>query len=262
MDIQKHVSELRDEALKKRLLRIILFITIPAYILHSCITSPLYTIFDSDVALDDYSIIFDVLNDMIDLFVFFLSYAVVLYGAYRLSLKKILPTFILAMLLPIFKYLLKLVVSPLVDGVIRPDDLLMGLFSFGISGALEILQFLLIIFVSKPYIDKYRQMEAVVAKASRTVSNGNAPNLNVLPFKRMISVKNPLQRGALISAAVVSSLRLVMLAINDISKGIHAIDLGGYLIIIGGYLLELVVGVMGYMLMLYIFITLDAKERA
>ena len=166
------------------------------------------------------------------------------------------------MLLPIFKYLLKLAVSPIVDGVIKPDDLLMGLFSFGISGALEILQFLLIVFLSKPYIDKYKQMEAVVEKASRTVGADEAPDLSVLPFRKMLSLKNPLQRGAFISAAVVSSLRLVMLAINDISKGIYALDLGGYLIIIGGYLLELVIGVMGYMLMLYVFISLGVKDRA
>jgi hypothetical protein len=261
MDIQKHLTELRDEALKKKLLKIIIFIGLPAYILHSCVTSPLYTIFASDVALTEYSIIFDALNDLLDLFVFFLSYAVVLYGIYRLSLKEIRPTFYLAMLLPIIKYVLKLAVSPIVDGAIKPNDLLMGLFSFGISGAFEILQFLLIIFISKSYIDKYKQMETVVAKASKTVGNESAPDMSVLPFKKMFSIENPLQRGAIVSGAVVSTFRLVMLAINDISKGIYATDLGGYLLIIGGYILELVIGVMGYMLMLYVFITIGTKDK-
>ena len=262
MDIQKHVAELQNEALKKRLLRIILFFAIPAYILHSCVTSPLYTIFASDVALTDYSIIFSVLNDLLDLFVFFLSYAVVIYGIYRLSIDEIRPTFYIAMLLPIFKYLLKLAVSPIVDGAVKPTDLLMGLFSFGISGAVEVLQFVVIIFVSKSYIDKYKQMESVVAKASKTVGDENAPDLSVLPFKAMISLKNPLQRGAFVSGVVVSVLRLIMLAINDISKGIYALDLGGYLLIVGGYLLEIVIGLMGYCFMLYVFITLGTKDRS
>ena len=262
MDINKHLCELKDERLKKILLRIILFIAFPAYVIHSCVTSPLYTVFVSDVALRDFSLIFDIINDLLDLFVFFLGYATVIYGMYRLSLEKIKATFYLAMLAPIFKYLLKLAVSPIVDGILDFDQILMGLYSFGISAALEIIQFLVVIFASKAYIDKYKQMEAIVNKASKTVgSNDGAPDLSVLPFKKILNIKNPLQRGAFISAAIVAAVRIVILLINDITKGIYAVDFGGYLLIIGGYLLEIVIGVIGYMFMLYIFITLATKEE-
>lgn len=262
MDIQKHICELKDERLKKRLFRIILFIAFPAYIIHSCVTSPLYTVFASDVALQSYSLIFDVLNDLIDLFVFFLGYATVIYGIYRLSLKKIKTTFYFAMLAPVFKYLLKLAVSPIVDGILDFNDLLIGLYSFGISGVLEITQFLAVIFASKAYIDRHKKMEEIVSKASKTVGSADgAPDLSVLPFKKIFNLKNPLQRSAFISSVIVSAVRIVMLLINDISKGIYAVDLGGYLILIGGYLLEIVIGVIGYMFMLYVFITLGQKEN-
>lgn len=262
MDIQKHILELKNERLKKRLFKIILFIAFPAYIIHSCVTSPLYTVFDSDVALKSYSLIFYILNDLIDLFVFFLSYATIIYGIYRLSIKEIKSTFCLAVLAPLFKYALKLAVSPIVDGILDFDQLLMGLYSFGISGALEIIQFLAVIFVSKSYIDRYKKMEAIVNKAAKTVApSDSTPDFSVLPFKKILSLKNPLQRGAIVSAVIVSAARLVRLLINDISKGIYAVDLGGYMILIGGYLLEIVIGIIGYMFMLYVFITLGMKDK-
>ena len=260
MNTSKNFSELQNEALKKRLLCIILFIAFPAYITHSCVTSPLFTYFYNNVALREFSIIFDILNDLLDLFVFFLSYAVVIYGIYRLSLKDIKLTFYLSMLSPIFKYALKLIVSFIGYNKIDLNQLWMGLYSFGVSSVLEILQFLAIIFISKDYIEKHKQMETVVSKASKTVGDTSRTDIYAIPFKKILSFENPLQRGAFISAVVVSALRLIMLAINDISKGIYAVDFGGYMLLIGGYLLELIIGIIGYTFMLYIFITLASKE--
>lgn len=261
MDINNHINQLRDEALARRLLKIILFVAFPAYIVHSCVTSPLFTFFYNDVGLRDFAIIFNILNGIIDLFVFFLSYAVVIYGLYRLSLDKIKHTFYLSLFAPAFKYALKLIVSIVGYSKIDINQILEGLYSFGISCTLEMLQFLAIIFISKSYIDKYKQMENIANKASRVSGASSAADLSVVPFKRILSIKNPLQRGALVSACVVSALRIVMLAINDTSKGIYAVDFVGYMILIGGYLLELVIGVIGYMFMLYLYITLATKDN-
>ena len=261
MDIQNHFNELRDERLKKLLFRAILFIAYPAYLLHSCVTSPLYTMLYSDVETTDFALIFYALNILIDLFVFFLSYSVVIYGAYRLSLKKIRPTFWLAMLSPVFKYLLKLIVSPIVDGIVNLDQILMDLYSIGVSSVLEILQFLIIILIANRYIDKYKGVEAVVSKASSRVGTEGAPDLNILPFKKLFDLKNPLQRGAFTSALIVTFIRILMLVINDISKGLYIIDAWSFFILIGGYILEFVIGIFGYLFMLYIFITIGSKDQ-
>ena len=261
MNINTHIKSMNDAALAKRLFKIILFFVYPAYIVHSCITSQLFTDFNNNVQLRDFSIIFDILNDLIDLSVFFLSYAVIIYGIYRLSFKQIRSTFYLAMLSPVFKYTLKLIISFVGYNRIVLNDFWMAIYSFGISGTLEIAQFLLVIFISKGYIEKYKQMEKVYSKASKLAGSEGADEISAVPFKRLVSLKNPLQRGAFVSAVVVSALRLVMLAINDITKGIYAVDLGGYLIIVGGYILEIIIGVIGYMFMLYLFITLTMKEN-
>ena len=261
MDINKHIAELRGEALKRRLFRIILFIVFPAYIVHSCVTSYLYTVFYNNVELRSFSIIFDILNDVIDLFAFFICYAVVIYGLYRLSFKEIKKTFYLALFSPAFKYVLKLAFSFVGYTKIDLTQLWMGVYSFSISCVLEMIQFLLIIFISKAYIDKYKKIESVVNKASKTIGDSASGDLEVIPFKHIFSLKNPLQRGSFISAVIVSILRIIMLAINDISKGIYAVDFGGYMLLVGGYILEAVIGVIGYMFMLYIFITLASKEE-
>ena len=260
MDINKHITELQNEALKKRLLKIILFIVFPAYVIHSCITSPLYTVFTSNVALKSFSIIFYMINDLIDLFVFFISYATIIYGLYRLSFNDIKKHFVLALLAPVFKYILKLAVSPIVDGLLDFDQLMMGLYTFGISAAFEILQFVAVIFISKEYIDRHKKLEAVVDKASKTIGDTSI-NIKAVPFKSILDLSNPLQRGAFISSIIVAAVRIVILLINDISKGIYAVDIGGYMILIGGYLLEAIIGVIGYMFMLYVFITIATKDQ-
>ena len=261
MNTKQHFLALRDRRLKKKLFNIILFIAYPAYIVHSCITSPFFTVFDSNVMTEALAIMFYALNTIIDLFVFFLSYSVIIYGLYRLSFNEIRPTFYLAMLAPFFKYALKLIVSPFVDGVVDTSQLLMVIYSLGVSGILEILQFLCIILISKKYIYRYKGMEAVVAKASTRIAANGAPDMSVLPFKSLFSLKNPLQRGAFAAGLVVSLVRVAMLLINDISKGIYIASIGEILLFIGGYIIELSVGVLGYLMLVYVFVSIGTKDE-
>ena len=261
MNIQNQIIENKNEQLKKLLFRLIVFVAYPAYIVHSCVTSPLYTVLYSNVDYTYLSLIFFYLNIFIDLFVFFLSYSVIIYGMYRLSLKQIKTTFIFATLSPIFKYALKLMVSPIFDGAFKLNDFISDVFTVGVSGALEIAQFLIIVFVSNQYINKYKNMETVVAKASARLNfEGVKEELEVFPFKKLFNLKNPLQRGAFISGVVVSVLRLANLFISDISKGIFFNDIGGALLFIGGYLLEILIGVIGYFFMIYMFITIAVRD--
>ncbi len=261
MDIQNNVSKLLDERLKKRLLLVILCLAYPAYAVHSCITSPFYTVFDSNVETTSIALVFYALNLIIDLFVFFLSYGVVIYGMYRLSLKKISTTFWFAMLSPVFKYILKLIVTPIVDGFISIDQFLMDIYSIGISAVLEILQFLIIIFVTKKYIDKYKSLMEIINKAAARVGDENMPDYSPIPFKKLIDLKNPLQKSAFTTGAIITGIRILMLLINDFSMSSSIVGITNWAVFIGAYVLEIAVGFIGYFFMLYVFINLYSKEK-
>ena len=260
MDIKNHFSTLKDQGLKKRLFNIILFVVYPAYLLHSCVVSPLYTVFDSNVETELLSLVFYALYNFIDIAVIFLSCAVIIYGIYRLSLKEIKKAYAFVLVAPVFKYVLKLIVSPIVDGIVDLEQILMDLYSIGVSCVLEILQLWIIIYVARAYIEKHKSVQSVIAKASSRMGEAK-PDASAVPFKKIFDIKNPLQRGAFTSALIVTAVRILMLAIHDISNSISALDFGGVLVILGAYVIELSVGVFGYLAMLYIFISIATKDQ-
>ena len=121
----------RDLALKKRLFTLVLYVVYPAYILHSCVISPLYTITDSNVAYKGIiSLIFRFTYEIIDIFVIFFSLALLIYGLCRLTTKDMKSTIVWVMLAPLFKYLLKIVVSPFIDGFVSVDQFLIDISLF------------------------------------------------------------------------------------------------------------------------------------
>lgn len=260
MNINNIINELSSQRIKKDLFRRILFIVYPAYFVHSCITSPIFTIFDSNVETVELALLFYALNIVIDLFVMFFSYSVIIYGIYRLSLKDIKPAFCLALLAPVFKYVLKLIVSPIIDGFVSFDQFIMDIYTIAVSGTLEMLQFLAVVLIARKYINRHKSIVEVVNKASERVGSKNPLDLQVFPFKSFFDFKNPIQRGAVASAVIVTGLRVLMLLISDISKGIVLSDFMNIVLFFGGYILELGVGFIGYMFMLYVFIHLEQKN--
>ena len=138
----------KDSDLKKRLLFTILFIVYPAYVLLSCVISPIHTITDSNIAYKVLPLVFYFLNVIVDILVIYLSLATVIYGMYRLSVKNLRSVLILALCAPLFKNALKLLVSPLVDGMPSLNNLIVDIYSLALSGLLEVLQLAVVIFIS------------------------------------------------------------------------------------------------------------------
>ena len=251
----------RDLKLKKRLFSIILYIAYPAYILHSCIVSPLYTITDSNVAYKGIlSLSFRFLYEVIDLFVIFLSLAVMIYGLCRLGGRKMRSVIALAMVAPVFKYLLKIIVSPFVDGFVDIDQFFMDIYTLAISGGLEILQLAVIVLLSYIGIKKYRERADAISKAYERLSDKSKVNYgeSLLPFEKIVGIKNPLQKGALISAVIILAIRIVMHVINDLATYANIVF---NMLFFLPYILSLVAGVLGYLLMLYVFINIGLYDE-
>ena len=190
---------MENQSLKKKLLYAILFIAYPAYILQAAVVSPVFTITNGNILYKGglLSVSFYFLGIVIDLFVIFLSLAIVIYGLYRLTIKDMRSIITVTLLAPLFKNLLKLAISPLVDGVLNFDQLVMDSYSLLVSSVFEALQILFIL---------------IIAYSSIKRKNKQA---QLLPFEKILSMKNPLQVGAFVSGVIVSLIRIVMHLIVD-----------------------------------------------
>lgn len=249
----------RDLKLKKLLFSIILYIAYPAYILHSLVVSPLYTITDSNIAFNGIiplSLYF--VYNIIDIFVIFLSLAVVIYGLCRLGGKAMRSVIALVMLAPIFKYVLKIIISPFIDGFVDFDQLLMDVYNLGISGCLEILQLLIILLLANISIKKYRDRSIAMKKAYARLGKEYADRDTLLPFEKLFSTKNPLQNGALISAIFVFVVRLAMHLINDLWGTVNIVF---NMLFFLPYILSFISGILGYFLMFYVFISIGMRDE-
>ena len=118
-----------------------------------------------------------------------------------LPIKKMKKTVIIVFLSPFFKYLLKFLISPFVDGIPSLDQLAEDLYSYLISGGLEVIQYALVMLVMLKPSKKHRD--------GRMMGDADSVRSPLVPFSRILSLKNPLQLGALASAAVYPILRSI-----------------------------------------------------
>ena len=246
--------------LKKKLLYAILFIAYPAYVLQACVISPIFTVTDGNVLYKDgfLSLAFYFLGIIIDLFVIFLSLAVVIYGLYRLTLKDMRAVILAVLLAPVFKNILKIAVSPFVDGVLNLNQLIMDAYSLSLSSVFEVLQLAVILLIVYRPIKRYRENLVIVNKASAALGKVNTTHMDLLPFKKIFSMKNPLQIGAFVSGLVVAIVRIIMHLIDDFF-GFAIISFN--MIFFLPYVLSLICGALGYFFMLYIFISIGARDE-
>jgi len=252
----KNIFGSADTPLSKKLFRAILLTVYPAYILHSLLFSPIYTVLYSDIGVNPViPILLYFLLVLIDLFAFFIAFSVIIYGLCRYPAEKIKKVFALVFLAPLFKYLLKMAVSPFIDGIPTASQLSRDIFTLATSYLLEVLQFLIVLLLTFSAAKRYRERRATVVKAAAEISEST----HLIPFKRLISFKNPLQYGAFISSFVIIFGRVASLAISDLSKNWKISGINGYISFFTPYVMEIVVGAIGYFFMLYVFITIYSK---
>jgi hypothetical protein len=167
--------------------------------------------------------------------------------------------FILILASPFFKYLLKFLITPFVDGI-SPDNIVIDLYSYGISGLLETLMYVAVILLSMRGAKKYRELGLLFKKnQTDATENKSLAYFPLIPFKSVFSFKNPLQCGAFTSAVLIIAVRVISLAIKDMSQHWKITGINQYLTFFAPYVLECLVGIVGYFMMLYIFIQFYTK---
>ena len=246
----------QDAKLKKKLLYITLFAVYAAYAVNSCVISPIYTVTSSDITLEKLSFGFYFLGVIIDIFTIFLSLSIVIYGMCRISLRNLRSVIILTLAAPFVKNLLKLAVSPIIDGMPSINQFLIDIYSLSLSSLLEILQLAVVIFIAYIPIKKYRQKLFSLRESKSNDDRRMALNMRLIPFKSLLDLKNPLQAGAFISTFIIIAIRLLMWIINDLSMVSVNFDFMFFL----PYVLEIIGGIIGYLFMLYIYMLIGSKD--
>lgn len=251
-----------DNLISKRLFRTILFIIYPTYILHSLVISPAFTTLSSDAGVDRiFPVALYFISVLIDIFAFFLAFAVIVYGVLNIPLKRMKSTLIIIFLAPLFKYLLKWFISFWIDGIPNIDNLVIDLYTLGISYVLETIQFALVLVASILIAKKYRNRCLMEQKKSALSQKTSDVDLSLMPFKKFISLKNPLQLGAIFSSLVIVAGRVYARLVNDLSYKYELTSINQYLSLLEPYVLVLIVGVIGYFFMLFVYMSLFSYQN-
>ena len=229
----------QDYDLKKRLLFVILFIVYPVYILQACVISPIHTITDSNVAYKIIPLVFYFLGIIVDIAAIYITLATLIYGMYRIGIKDLRSVMILAIFSPAFKNLLKLIVSPLIDGVPTLNNLIVDIYSLSVSSLLEMLQLAVVVLIAYKIIKARKDDKALV------------------PFESLFNLKNPLLLSAFNSALIISVIRLSMWIINDLAYSHVTLSMLFFL----PYVLEIIGGICGYLFIVYIIISLSSRDK-
>jgi hypothetical protein len=250
-----------NSSIEKRLTFTALFVIYPLYLVGACVVSPLYTATASNISYEVLPVILKYLGVFIDIFGIYISLSIAIYGLLKLDIPKTKSVLALILASPLFKNVLKLIVSPIVDGKPTVDIFLMDVYSLGLSSVFEILQLALAIYITYRYaISRYKERVAVIKKAAARLGDSNVPGIEVVPFDSIFNLKNPLQYGAFASSLTVTIVRIIMLIVHDINFGWFFSDINTVLLFVGGYLVEIVIGALGYFCMLYMFLSFASKE--
>jgi hypothetical protein len=136
------------------------------------------------------------------------------------------------------------------------NQFLIDIYSLSLSSLLEILQLAVVIFIAYIPIKKYRQKLFSLRESKSNDDRRLALNMRLIPFKSLLDLKNPLQKGAFISTFIIIAIRLLMWIINDLSMVSVNFDFMFFL----PYVLEIIGGIIGYLFMLYIYMLIGSKD--
>ncbi len=214
-----------------------------AYAVYSYILLPLYVYLCSDIMYVDTVLpnIVEAVYTLIELSVFVLSFAFIIYHGIKYSLKDA-KYFILAYSGAIlFKYLSNYLITSVMEGGLS----LVSFKNVGILILIEAFQVGVLVFC----------VRTIRNECSAALDAGRS----CFPLQKLFDLGNPMQRAAFIGALIICVLKIITRIIYDITYGMPD-SLLEVLVMVGYYSLDIVVGVMCYFAEIWILMGLNEKE--
>jgi len=187
----------------------------------------------------------------VEILAFFVAYAYVIYVLFAHGTKQALQyAKIYAIILAARSAVLYLL-NWLVFGLKTEDLLFQGLMTL-LSLVLELCQYAVMFWIAHRLISRYNRLYEVMEAGANRLSQQPTPRSHLIfPYRKVALKNDPLRFSAFLIALILGAIRIISRIIYDFSYGAPG-DIGDLLWMIAYYTTDVLIGVAGYFVMLYI----------
>ncbi len=237
--------------------------TLIGVIVYSVILAPLYNQLSVDVMYADspWVTVIYLLREIVEPIVFFLVYPAIFYALWRGRWRGARGGLIAFGTLTLLKYIANFVATCIVDGALPGWDVFtqVDLPIILPTVFLELLQHALVVLIAAWVMHAYRAVHPSAGEGVAADAFLNARR-EVYPFARLLSWKNPLQRGVLLTSVSILCGRLV----NHLMYQLTLIAYNGapdeWLVVLIDIVSDVVIAVGGYLVMILLLSSFDRRE--
>ena len=183
------------------------------------------------------------LSSVTELIVFWCALAILIYGISVMGLRKSRPLIVTYGLAIVYKHLINFVLDCFRFGALQLS--LLSSVSFNVI--MEVLIATVVIVLSHKFAKENSRL-------------GDRQRVHLFPFRKILDTDNPIQRAALAATLTITIPRIVSRIIFDIAVGFPT-SIPDLLWMIVYYLLDIVTGVVGYLVMVYVIMSIEQKHR-
>ena len=249
---------------KKLFTYIMLLACFAPLLINSVVLAPLYTVMRADVAIPDWVILMvDLLMDILDTIAYSVPFAIIIFSMLlvgRQQSKNIVWMYTVFLLVQIP---IKLFMNIPISGSLgSADQIIVDVIYLLVYFIFFMLQLCAVYLFAATDSQKYIQhLEFMSKKSSKkkgcAVSNSDQ---YALPFVKLYSRTNPLQRSALKMGLLILAIKVLARMLNDITYGLPQ-SFGEILIMIIYYLSDIFYGVVAYFIALTVFYFIYEKAK-
>ena len=252
----------------RRMLRLTVLVAAIGYALNSFILTPLYIQFASDVVYANtwwvYILYYLTEESLVDLAVFAVCYPAAIYAVWQAGLKQAARVPVAFALLTLARFVVNFFMTAITDSALPDMEEFLGfdLPYIGTLYLLEMLQYGLVIALTLWTKRRYSRKRELWEAEALMRGEEPAPEAPLLPFAKLISLKNPLQCSVLWMALLVFAARVIMHQIYQYTLFITSGYTDGLLIMALDLISDIFVGVILYfagMLLISRFYRKDAE---
>lgn len=222
----------------------------------------IYTVSCSDIIFMDTALpeILEILINILECAVYGISYAFLLYAAFRFYTECFSKAILIYTGSVAFKYIGNYAVTWITDTGMSAEYLLENLSYILLYIAIELAQAGLVVLITWRTMKSYH---AFIERQQHIAANLPDANVTirtyVFPFTKLISLQNPLQKCAFWGGTAVSLFKIVSRLIFDFSYGLPTSLVDGLWMVIY-YLMDMFAGFAVCLLITYLIMTFDSRE--
>ena len=213
----------RNDQLRRTLSRVLFLLVYALVTLYVFVLAPLYVRFANDIlymttGLPD---LLSLLLAVLDIAVFAIAYAVILYAVYRLPMRRVRSLLLIYGGAILYRNVVNLVMTYLTDGIPVAEEIGFDLASVLAYIVLESLQCGLVVFIAHKVISAMKKQEEIrLAAAMKLKKKQYTPLLSSFPFDRLFSFRRPVQKAAFLIALVPMGVKVLSRIVYDLGIGL------------------------------------------